>query len=129
MGFAAGEPAVFSAGSRGRLAVLVQGLPATGRVAYPAEVLPVGGGPGRWGGAGRRGYIHSRVGNPMFRAPEKSLAILEGGYGGLACGSGMAAQFRGRDHTGREVAGPRTNRETFLSAGQGEGVLEPAALS
>ncbi|MCK4660528.1 MAG: PLP-dependent transferase [Phycisphaerae bacterium] len=38
-----------------------------------------------------QGYIYSRMGNPTVVALEKSLAALEGGYGGLACGSGMAA--------------------------------------
>jgi len=38
-----------------------------------------------------RGYIYSRMGNPTVRGLEKSLAALEGGYDGLACGSGMAA--------------------------------------
>ena len=39
----------------------------------------------------RRGYIYSRMGNPTVEALEKSVAALEGGYAGLACGSGMAA--------------------------------------
>jgi methionine-gamma-lyase len=39
----------------------------------------------------RDGYIYSRMGNPTVRALEKSVAALEGGYAGLACGSGMAA--------------------------------------
>ena len=39
----------------------------------------------------RRGYIYSRMGNPTVEALEKSVAELEGGYAGLACGSGMAA--------------------------------------
>jgi len=38
-----------------------------------------------------RGYIYSRMGNPTVEALEKSVATLEGGYAGLACGSGMAA--------------------------------------
>ncbi|MGB2984890.1 MAG: PLP-dependent aspartate aminotransferase family protein [Phycisphaerae bacterium] len=38
-----------------------------------------------------RGYIYSRMGNPTVEALEKCIAALEGGYGGLACGSGMAA--------------------------------------
>ncbi len=37
------------------------------------------------------GYIYSRMGNPTVRALEKTVAALEGGYDGLACGSGMAA--------------------------------------
>jgi methionine-gamma-lyase len=39
----------------------------------------------------RRGYIYSRMGNPTVQALEKCVAMLEGGYAGLACGSGMAA--------------------------------------
>ncbi|MCP3904115.1 MAG: PLP-dependent transferase [Planctomycetes bacterium] len=38
-----------------------------------------------------QGYIYSRMGNPTVEALEKSVAALEGGYAGLACGSGMAA--------------------------------------
>ena len=38
-----------------------------------------------------KGYIYSRMGNPTVEALETSIAALEGGYGGLACGSGMAA--------------------------------------
>ncbi len=42
--------------------------------------------------AGReKGYIYSRMGNPTVEALEKNVAALEGGYAGLACGSGMAA--------------------------------------
>ena len=42
--------------------------------------------------AGREhGYVYSRMGNPTVEALEKSVAALEGGYAGLACGSGMAA--------------------------------------
>lgn len=42
--------------------------------------------------AGRvRGYIYSRMGNPTVEALEQNLAALEGGYGALACSSGMAA--------------------------------------
>ncbi len=42
--------------------------------------------------AGKKdGYIYSRMGNPTVEALEKSVAALEGGYAGLACGSGMAA--------------------------------------
>jgi methionine-gamma-lyase len=37
------------------------------------------------------GYIYSRMGNPTVEALENALAQLEGGYRGLACGSGMAA--------------------------------------
>jgi methionine-gamma-lyase len=39
----------------------------------------------------RQGYIYSRMGNPTVRGLEKAVAALEGGYAGLACGSGMAA--------------------------------------
>ncbi|HUU83648.1 MAG TPA: aminotransferase class I/II-fold pyridoxal phosphate-dependent enzyme [Phycisphaerae bacterium] len=39
----------------------------------------------------REGFIYSRMGNPTVLALEKSLAVLEGGYGALACASGMAA--------------------------------------
>ena len=38
-----------------------------------------------------KGYIYSRMGNPTVEAMENSIAALEGGYGALACGSGMAA--------------------------------------
>lgn len=38
-----------------------------------------------------RGYIYSRMGNPTTEAMERAVATLEGGYAGLACGSGMAA--------------------------------------
>ncbi|MBK9119028.1 MAG: PLP-dependent transferase [Phycisphaerales bacterium] len=37
------------------------------------------------------GYIYSRMGNPTVEALEHAVALLEGGYRGLACGSGMAA--------------------------------------
>ncbi|MFH1418181.1 MAG: aminotransferase class I/II-fold pyridoxal phosphate-dependent enzyme [Planctomycetota bacterium] len=39
----------------------------------------------------RHGYIYSRMLNPTVEGLEKSVAALEGGYAGLACGSGMAA--------------------------------------
>ena len=39
----------------------------------------------------RPGYIYSRMGNPTVQALETAVATLEGGYAGLACGSGMAA--------------------------------------
>lgn len=39
----------------------------------------------------RPGYVYSRMGNPTVEALERSVAELEGGYAGLACGSGMAA--------------------------------------
>ncbi len=38
-----------------------------------------------------KGYIYSRMGNPTVEAAEKAVAMLEGGYAALACGSGMAA--------------------------------------
>ncbi len=38
-----------------------------------------------------KGFIYSRMGNPTVRGLEKCVAALEGGYDGLACGSGMAA--------------------------------------
>ncbi|MBL7127487.1 MAG: PLP-dependent transferase [Ignavibacteria bacterium] len=37
------------------------------------------------------GYIYTRMGNPTIEALEESIAVLEGGYKSLACGSGMAA--------------------------------------
>ena len=39
----------------------------------------------------RQGYVYSRMGNPTVEGLEKAVAALEGGHGGLACGSGMAA--------------------------------------
>ncbi|MBU0717769.1 MAG: aminotransferase class I/II-fold pyridoxal phosphate-dependent enzyme [Planctomycetes bacterium] len=39
----------------------------------------------------QEGYIYSRMANPTVRGLEKCVAALEGGYDGLACGSGMAA--------------------------------------
>jgi methionine-gamma-lyase len=39
----------------------------------------------------KEGYIYSRMGNPTVRGLEQSVAALEGGHAGLACGSGMAA--------------------------------------
>ena len=38
-----------------------------------------------------KGYIYTRMGNPTIQAVERAVAILEGGFGGLGCGSGMAA--------------------------------------
>lgn len=38
-----------------------------------------------------KGYIYSRMGNPTVEALETAVAALEGGCGGLACASGMAA--------------------------------------
>jgi methionine-gamma-lyase len=37
------------------------------------------------------GYIYSRLGNPTIEALENKLAALEGGFGGIALASGMAA--------------------------------------
>lgn len=39
------------------------------------------------------GFIYSRMGNPTVKALEDCIAALEGGYGGLACSSGMAAIY------------------------------------
>lgn len=42
--------------------------------------------------AGRKeGYIYTRMANPTIEACENVVAVLEGGYRGLGCGSGMAA--------------------------------------
>ncbi len=37
------------------------------------------------------GYIYTRLGNPTVRHLEDAVAALEGGFGGIACASGMAA--------------------------------------
>jgi methionine-gamma-lyase len=37
------------------------------------------------------GYIYTRMANPTVQAVERAVATLEGGFGGLGCGSGMAA--------------------------------------
>lgn len=37
------------------------------------------------------GFIYSRLGNPTIADFEKTIAVLENGYGGIACASGMAA--------------------------------------
>ncbi len=37
------------------------------------------------------GYIYTRMANPTIQALERAVAFLEGGFGGLGCGSGMAA--------------------------------------
>lgn len=37
------------------------------------------------------GYIYSRLGNPTVRVLEDAVAALEGGFGGIAVASGMAA--------------------------------------
>jgi methionine-gamma-lyase len=38
-----------------------------------------------------KGYIYTRLGNPTVESVEKVVALLEGGYGGVGCASGMAA--------------------------------------
>src|SRR5271167_4260612 len=38
-----------------------------------------------------KGYEYSRTGNPTRAALERNMAALEGGHGGLAFASGMAA--------------------------------------
>lgn len=38
-----------------------------------------------------KGYIYTRMANPTIEACENVVAVLEGGYRGLGCGSGMAA--------------------------------------
>lgn len=38
-----------------------------------------------------KGFIYSRMGNPTTQGLEDAVASLEGGFGGLATGSGMAA--------------------------------------
>jgi methionine-gamma-lyase len=38
-----------------------------------------------------KGYIYSRIGNPTVHALEDNISQLEGGYGGIATSSGMAA--------------------------------------
>jgi methionine-gamma-lyase len=37
------------------------------------------------------GFIYTRIGNPTIQALEKQVAILEGGFGGIATASGMGA--------------------------------------
>lgn len=37
------------------------------------------------------GYIYTRLGNPTVNALEQNVALLEGGFGGLATATGMAA--------------------------------------
>ena len=42
--------------------------------------------------AGReKGFIYSRIGNPTIEALENKLAVMENGFGGIACSSGMGA--------------------------------------
>jgi methionine-gamma-lyase len=38
-----------------------------------------------------KGYIYTRIGNPTITALEENISQLEGGYGGIATSSGMAA--------------------------------------
>lgn len=38
-----------------------------------------------------KGYMYTRIGNPTIAALERQIAILEGGFGGVATSSGMAA--------------------------------------
>jgi len=38
-----------------------------------------------------KGYIYTRMANPTIEAVEQAVAVLEGGFGGLGCSSGMAA--------------------------------------
>jgi methionine-gamma-lyase len=47
-------------------------------------------GAARFGGE-RPGYIYTRMGNPTVEALEDSICTLEGGFGGMATASGMAA--------------------------------------
>ena len=47
-------------------------------------------GAGLFAGKGE-GYIYTRMANPTVEAVERAVALLEGGYAGLGCGSGMAA--------------------------------------
>ena len=44
-------------------------------------------------GGRESGYIYTRIGNPTTEALEENVAALEGGAGGLATSSGMAAVF------------------------------------
>jgi methionine-gamma-lyase len=37
-----------------------------------------------------KGYIYTRMGNPTIESVEQVVALLEGGYRGIGCGSGMA---------------------------------------
>lgn len=42
--------------------------------------------------AGReKGFIYTRIGNPTIQALEDKLAVMEKGFGGIACSSGMGA--------------------------------------
>ena len=47
-------------------------------------------GAARFAGA-EAGYVYTRMGNPTIAALEETVSAMEGGYGGLATASGMAA--------------------------------------
>ncbi len=62
-----------------------------------------------------KGYIYTRLANPTIEACENAVAVLEGGYKGLGCASGMAAihttftaMLKAGDHVvcGETVYGP-----------------------
>ncbi|MCX7697451.1 MAG: aminotransferase class I/II-fold pyridoxal phosphate-dependent enzyme [Bacteroidales bacterium] len=38
-----------------------------------------------------KGFIYTRIGNPTIETFERQMALLEKGYGGIACSSGMGA--------------------------------------
>jgi methionine-gamma-lyase len=71
------------------------------------------------------GYIYTRMANPTIEALERAVAVLEGGYAGLGCASGMAAihttfaaMLSAGDHvvSSAFVYGPtRTLLETVMS--------------
>lgn len=65
-----------------------------------------------------KGFIYSRIGNPTIGALEEKLAVLENGFGGIACSSGMGAvstvyiaMLSGGDHvvSSSAVYGPSRN--------------------
>jgi len=69
-----------------------------------------------------KGYIYTRLANPTVEACENAVAVLEGGYKGLGCASGMAAihttfsaMLKAGDHVvcGETVYGPTA---TLLSS-------------
>jgi len=70
--------------------------PATGAVAPPLFQTSTfafescAQGAARFGGE-EEGFIYTRMGNPTVARLEEAVAVLEGGAGGLATGSGMAA--------------------------------------
>ncbi|PKN58493.1 MAG: methionine gamma-lyase [Deltaproteobacteria bacterium HGW-Deltaproteobacteria-14] len=70
--------------------------PATGAVAPPLYQTSTfafdscGQGAARFSGE-EEGYIYTRMGNPTIARLEEAVSTLEGGAGGLATGSGMAA--------------------------------------